>query len=793
MRKILWPLAAIIWLLVLALPLGPLPPLGKLLDFHAGIWAHRDFKWQDLHLKGLKNPVQVAIDSSGVPHLFAQNESDLYFAQGYIMASQRLFQMDLSTRSTSGHLAELVGDKGLVMDRFFVKFGMRQSVLKTTNDYMSNPHTAEMLSAFTAGVNSYIQSLTELPIEYKLLDQRPQPFDVSRIVQMARALTFSLTSGGNDYLLSHLRETLPVAKVLDLFPEFMPPEYSDYIFPGPWSKSKRAHEKPEDFKFVTHIKNFPDIPSPSKGNGSNNFVIGPAKSKTGHSILANDTHLDYSLPDIWFENQLSCPEFNTYGVSLPDVPGVVAGFTNDIAWGPTNGTTDALDYYEVEFTDDTHYLDHGQSNEAQVFPETITSSSGHSEPIDVVWTKWGPVIYREGRYGLVANWTGFTTKEEFKALRSLYDAHSAKECLDAFNTWNVPIQNWACADADNFGLTHGGLVPKRAIGEGRFIEQPTTTALQVSVERPTRLNPKEGYLRSANQRVVDDTFPNYMGWDYEEPFRGMRIRQLIEAQEKLNGEDLIRIQNDDYDLQAEMALPTLLKVIARDKLSIDQLAAIQALEKWDFHADAGKIEPSIYKSWFETLKYEIFHDDINLSEKPTFYPKDIRVIEIIKRVAQDPTDSDAEWIDDKMTPETETLSDIVTHSFKKSWSKLSDDLGSDSKRWTWQNYNVTKIPHVARLAGFGSSPLRMNGAGESVRSNRGKHGPVYKFVIELGPNRRAWMQVPGGESGDPLSPEFERNVKDWSQGVMRPVELYKDVDEAKAKGAQIIQLTPGEG
>ncbi|MGZ3722488.1 MAG: penicillin acylase family protein [Bdellovibrionales bacterium] len=796
----LWIVAAAFWLAALSRPLGPLPALGPLLmDLHSGVFQHSDFAWQNHKLPGLKEPVEIAVDAAGVPHIFARSEADLYYAQGYIMASQRLFQMDLSTRSVSGHLAELVGPKGLEMDRYFVKLGMRQSGLKTVNDYMANPQVADGINAFTAGVNFYIASLKNLPVEYKLLGVRPVPFDASRVIYMARALTYSLNARGDDYALSHLAQQISVAKVLDIFPEFMPPEFSDYVLPGAWSKTKRAAETPELFKFATHLKNFPKIPQPANGNGSNNWVVGPSKSKTGHSILANDTHLGLSLPGIWFENQLSCPQFNVYGVSLPDTPGIVGGFNQSTAWGPTNGTTDALDYYEVEFTSDDSlkYLDNGIEKEAQVFQETISSSSGAKENVDVIWTKWGPVLYREGRYGLAVNWTGFQPGNELGAVRKLYDSHDVKSCLAAFEQWRVPIQNFVCADADHIGILHAGFIPKREIGEGRFIEKAgeSKTELHVEIDKkyqPIRIDPREGYLRSANQRIVDQTYPYYMGWEYEEPFRGMQIRHLLEAQEKFSGEDLIRIQNDDYDSQASFTLPIMLKELQHSALQPEQQRWAEALARWDMHDRSASVEAALYKSWFLKLKHEIFDDEYDLPERKKLLPKDMRVAWMLKRVSENPQDSDAEWIDDKRTPEREGLPAIVTRAFQKSWDDLKTSFGPQPTLWTWKRYNNARVDHIAKIPGFGSPQLAMNGSAESVNGNRGWHGAVYKFVIELGPNRQAWVQTPGGSNGDPFSPEFERNVVDWSEGKMRKVKLYKDLNEAKAEGLNIFEFSPGE-
>jgi len=273
----------------------------------------------------------------------------------------------------------------------------------------------------------------------------------------------------------------------------------------------------------------------------------------------------------------------------------------------------------------------------------------------------------------------------------------------------------------------------------------------------------------------------------------MRIRHLLEAQEKLSGEDLIRIQNDDYDSQAEFMLPIMLKSVDRSHLTAEQAQWLKALDLWDKHDLSAQVEPSIYKSWYRTLKTEIFADEYSLPESKHFMPKDMRVAWMLKRVSENPEDSDAQWIDDKRTPEKETLPVIVTRAFENSWKKLAEDFGSNPQDWTWKKYINTKISHIAKLPGFGSPLLDMNGAPESVRGNQGWHGAVYKFVIELGPHLQAWMQVPGGNDGDPFAPDFERNVTDWSQGVMRKVEFYQNVADARARGATLVQFTPGGG
>jgi penicillin amidase len=776
----LWLVVGALWITFLARPWGKLPALGPLFDVRSGIWAHQQFQWQNTQIPGLKEKVRVAIDA----------QEDLYVAQGYIMAAHRLFQMDLSSRATSGHLAELVGEPGLAIDRFYTRLGMRQAVMQTTNAYEADPVGQLMMNSFVQGVNAYIRHMPSLPVEYKLLRKQPELFDASRIAQMAKALTFSLSGRNHSALLSHLQQQLGTEKVLDLFPEFLPNSLSDYILPGAWQKTERLPETADLFAFKTHLQHFPDMVQPARGNGSNNWAVGPSKSKTGHSILANDTHLSFSLPNIWFENQLSCPEFNVYGVSLINVPGVIGGFNPHTAWGVTNGTTAAFDLYEVEFTDETSYKykDGEHILAAEVLRETLKGADS-SEEIDVPWTKWGPVIYREGRYGLVGNWTGHLSGMEMRSVLKFAISKDIQGCLEALKDWRVPVQNLLCADQDHIAISHAGFVPVRAVGEGRFIEaagHSENYLRRALPEAPAllRKDPAQGYLRSANERVVDQTYPYYLGWEYEEPFRGMRIKQLLEGQEKFSGQDFIAMQNDDLDTEAQVILPDLLQQIDSKELSSEQREALEQLKKWDLHAKSAWVEPTLYRSWYYELRSEIFSDKYSLPEQKDFYPHDARIAWMLQRLSHDAKDSDAQWIGN--------LSQVVTQAYKKSWLKLTQDLGPDAKGWTWKRFIHTQIPHVAHIPGFGSELLGMDGAPESVRGNRGGHGAVYKLVVELGETPQAWIQVPGGNQGDPFATNYAAQVEEWSRGEMRKVDFYRGWEDAQKRATQVVEFSPGE-
>jgi len=782
---------AVAWSAFLAKGINSIPPVGKMLSVSEGVWAHRPAQLNNQRLEGLKEAVTVTFDQAGVPHFFAANENDLFMAQGFVMASQRLFQMDLITRITAGRLSEWFGERTQKTDEFFVKFGMRESGRRTLETFNQDAQTANLLNAFAAGVNAYISAATSLPPEYQILGVKPERWDVSRTVHMGKQLTFGLAGRSYDHYLSRIQQQLGTEKVLDLFPEFT--EIDDFVYPS-LGKARRRAEGPGDFNFVSKLKDVPFFPLPAAGNGSNNWAVSAKKSTTGASIMANDTHLGHTLPNVWFEVQLSVPEYNVYGVALTAIPGIVNGFNSKVSWGPTNGTTDVLDYFEVEFENETslryRYGDSWLDSDVQ--EERIGVRGESAVTLQVPWTKFGVIVHREGKLGLAAAWRGHHTQQELRAIHSLFAAKNVDECMAAFGVWSAPVQNFICADRHDVAIQPVGFLPKRKIGAGRFIMEgdPKHDILETPIteaEKPKVVRPQAGHVSSANQRQSDPYYPYYLGWDFEEPYRGIMIHRRLKEREKFSPEDMINMQNDDFDPQAELALPLMILALDEKKLTPEQAKFLDALGRWDYRDLAAHPAPGFFKEWFEQFKGAVFGEEYKV-QSSNFLPKDGRFIELLRRLTKTPGHADAQWVDNKLTPEKETLGDLALQGFTAAWVKFSTQQGPDPAGWNFKNWVRTRLPHVARLPGFGSEILAMNGGGESIRGNQGGHGAVYKIVVAHGDWPRAWISVPGGNEGDPFSVDYERGVREWADGKMRPVEFYPGLDEAKAKASRILVL-----
>ncbi len=771
---------------------GSLPALGPLLAVSGGIWDHQRVELSDQKLPGLRQPVTVIWDQNRVPHFFAEEESDLYRAQGFVMASQRLFQMDVLTRVTAGRLSELFGEKTVARDRFFIKFGMRESARRTLARYQSDERSRSAMKAFVEGVNAFITSRNYWGPEYKILGVKPELFDELRIIHMAKQLTFNLAGRSYDTYLSKIKQDIGVEPVLDLFPLFDPADLGDYIVSSD-SKNQVHVESAGDFPFVTRLQNVPYFPLPGAGQGSNNWAVSAKKSANGFSIFANDTHLSLTLPNIWFESQLVIPEFNVYGASLVAIPGLINGFNPFIAWGPTNGTTDVFDFYEMEFesASSNRYRNGEEWLEAEVQSEVLKIRGGREETLEVVWTKKGPLLHRENELALAGAWIGHQPDQELRAVRGLYQAKSIDECLESFKSWAVPIQNFICADAKDVAIQHTGFIPKRSRGQGRFIMDGRSDEIPfpASAERPKVVRPESGFVLSANQKVVGPGHPLYLGWDFEPPFRGMRIRELLMKKEKHSPESFIEIQNDIFNTVAKLTLPLMLAALDPDSLNEQQREIIDELRSWDYQDRALDRAPAVFWAWYGRLKAAIFGDEYQLPARE-FFPRDPRVIALLRNISQDPNHRDSVWVDDKLTPQKESVKEMVARAFQEGWSRLEEKQGKDPKQWSFKDWIQTRLQHIAFFPGFGSEVLPMDGGYQGLRGNKGRHGAVYKIVVQLGEWPEAWIQIPGGSTGDPFDPDYERHVGDWVEGRMRKAFYFKNIEEGKEQAAKVVVFSP---
>src|SRR5665213_1732517 len=379
---------------------GDIPPLGKFLNPSTGFWQNAESKnapaTEDLNLTGLQGKVVIRYDEHRIPHIFAQNDHDLYLAQGYVTARDRLWEMDVQTRQAAGRLSEVIGSKTLEIDRYHRRMGMVYGAENTLRGMMKDPVTKMMVMAYTEGVNNYVRQLTprDYPFEFKLLDYAPEEWKPINCAFLLKLMSETLAGGSDQFGMTNNLKRFGPAAVKELFPDY--PFHEDPIIPAgtKWDFNPLPVPKPST-GFLAQMTEGIHTKEIEPGVGSNNWAIAGGKSANGYPILANDPHLDLTFPSIWYQLQMASPTVNVYGVSLPGAPGIIIGYNQKISWGVTTVDADVLDWYQVKFKDKTknEYWYNNRWNPVKRRIEVI-NVRGEKPVIDtVIYTRHGPVVY----------------------------------------------------------------------------------------------------------------------------------------------------------------------------------------------------------------------------------------------------------------------------------------------------------------------------------------------------------------------------------------------------------------
>ncbi|MCB0391198.1 MAG: penicillin acylase family protein [Bdellovibrionales bacterium] len=780
---------------------GSIPPMGSFLNPFQGVWQNGILKKdRDLSFKELKESIFVQIDDHAVPHIFAKNNFDLYFAQGYLHAKDRLFQMDLSARAGSGRLSEIVGNKALDIDKFFISIGMREGARQSANAFLKDPLTNEAVTAYVSGINTYIDSLSfkDYPLEYKLLNAKPEHFTPLHIAQFLMIMSYRLAGKHFDLELTRVLKNYGKEKLYDLFPAYQN-DTSLIIDKGEIGRSIAS--KPNVFtdNFVSSFSEYDSYlnylagkPGEPEGfNGSNNWAVHRSKTKKGYNIVANDTHLSFNLPSVWYEMQLTNPETNMYGASFPGAPGIIIGFNQDITWAVTNATMDVMDFYEVEFRNNfSEYQIDGEWLPSKAIVDVIEVKSGKQMEYVTVWTEQGVVVDKKGNKGLVLAWIPHQETTELTSLLKLNRSHSLKDCLKYTKLFLAPSQNFICADKKDISITHNGKMAKKKVYQGSVILDGSKSKNYwheyiPSEEMPFMLNPKLNFVRSANQMAVDESYKYYLGWYYEDSYRGRRIRDILSQNNKFTVKDMQDLQNDILDYMAMDSLPYMISHLDTSGLSEAQNSLVNQLKSWDYSMSSDSYLPSVYYQWWSRLRDSIWQDQLWDGDRK-LVPQATRTIKLLRDLSLGKSKNqvnDLYWVDDIRTIDIkESLKDIATSSFRAMWNHMQKTYGEIGPAWNWEHINVLNIPHVAKIPGLGAKPEKINGSLKTVLANNRGHGPSWKMIVELGPTVEGWTNIPGGVSGNPFDPTYQHWVKGWSQGEMRKAHYWLDLqDKAQVK------------
>lgn len=768
-------------------------PLGKLLSPQQGIWqnaeaANSNFN-QQLVFPQLKGKVTAYLDERLVPHVFAENENDVYFVQGFLHAKFRLWQMELQTHAAAGRASEIIGNKALEHDREFRRLGMGYAAEVSLKEMEADTILKASCDAYTAGVNAYINGLkdNQLPIEYKLIGYKPEPWTNLKTALFLKYMSHELAGHEDDIEMTNAKTYFSAADFELLYPSKQDsldpiiPKGTIFTTPSLLIKKPRTADS-------TYLKNKGALVieehKPDKENGSNNWAVNGSKTKNGSPILCNDPHLGLNLPSLWFEMQLSTPAFNVYGATFPGAPGVIIGFNDHIAWGVTNGGRDVRDYYEITFKDDSRkqYWYNNAWKETEFRIENIKVKDSANYIDTVAYTVFGPVMYDKSfSGGRVANhkyysvkWAAHLPGKELLAFNLLNRAKNYSDYLTAIDNMHTPGQNFAFAakNGDIAMRTQGGW-PAKWKGQGDFIMPGTDSsfmwqAIIPANETPFQYNPSRGFVSSANQKPADSTYPYYLGRDYP-PYRGLIINRKLARLNNITVDDMMAMQTNNYDVFAEEARPVFLKNIIESQLDSTATRYLNMLKSWDLNNEASATGPTIFSILWKNFDSVVFTDEFKNAPHIIQHPFESSLLDGILR------DSNYKFLDNIETSKKETLADDVTEAFKNTVVNLKRVEASG--QLPWAKYKGTYVSHIAKIPAFSRMNLPVGGGAHSINAATANHGPSWRMIVSLTPETEAYGVYPGGQSGNPGSKFYDNFIDQWVAGKYYKLWMMKSSEQ----------------
>ena len=776
-------------------PLGPLPmPVGKFLSPQHGFWQNAEASSAsfdaDLFFPGLKGKADVYVDERLVPHVFAENDEDLYFIQGYLHAKFRLFQMDLQTKAAAGRASEIAGKKAINFDKEQRRLGMVYAAENAMKEVDKDPQSKAMFDAYTNGVNAYISSLkeSEIPVEYKLLDIKPEKWTNLRTALLLKMMAKMLSSGTENDLANTNAKAVFIPDELKMMYPQVPDSLEPIVPKGTvFDKPGIVPVKPvsADSLYFNNKETITahEISKPDINNGSNNWVVAGSKTQSGSPILCNDPHLELSLPSIWYEMQLQTPTSNTYGVSLPGSPFIIIGFNDSIAWGVTNAQRDVKDYYEIRFKDKTkeEYWFNGKWEKTIRKAEIIKVKGGKDIIDTVAYTIFGPLMFDESfsnelsnKRNLAVRWVAHDGSNEAATFYNLNRAKNYDEYAAAIKTFQCPGQNFVFASkGGDIAIWQQGKFPARWDRQGLYVMPGGDSnylwqGFIPQAENPHSKNPERGFLESANQRPVDSTYPYFIPGSYITA-RGITIERKLTTMTGITPADMMQLQQNYFNTMAEDVRGLLLQYVKENELNAAEKKYLDLVKNWDLMASPDSKGQTVYQCWMDSLMIGIWKDELSKANSLSHWPSEQTTMELLKK------DSVMKFIDDINTAQGESLFDIVTIALKKASVDLVKEEAAGKLGWA-KFKNPTVYHLIKDLKGFSRPGLNVGGNGNIINAVTHSHGPSWRMVVQMTTPTEAYGVYPGGQSGNPGSKYYDDYIDNWVNGKYNKLWFMRDGD-----------------
>ena len=753
-------------------------------------------------VEGLKQSVEILRDQWGINHLYAQNQHDLFFTQGYAAAQDRLFQFEIWRRQATGTVAEILGARELKRDIGTRLFKYRGDLDRELNHY--HPEGKAIIEAYVSGVNAYIKSVIntpeKLPLPFKILGIEPQPWtaevvisrhqgllgNIGQELEIGRAVALIGPEKVKDLLWLH-----PQEPVLDLDPKIDQQLLFEDLLTPYFAFRKGVQFEPRDLQpeyrtaeAISLLNQFNELSKDSLAIGSNNWVVAGSKTVDGNTYMANDPHRTIAVPSLRYMAHLVAPGWNVIGGGEPEIPGISIGHNGIGAWGLTVFRTDGEDLYQYELNpkNPLQYKYKGEWKDFKIIEEVVKVKDGPNETIKLYYSHHGPITYLNKKalkaYGVRCAWLEPGGSPYLASLR-MDQAQNWEEFRDACNYSHIPGENMIWADKNGtIGWQAVGIAPVRNHSSG-LVPVPGDGSYDWDgylpiIQKPNELNPKSGFIATANQNVTPEDYEhwNAIGFSWSDPYRGDRVNEFLESKNHLNMEDMRRLQTDVASLPARTLIPLLLE------LPLDpQLAQLQnKFSNWDQRLEPTSIEAGIYVAW---------EDEIQRLAHEKFVPENVkkhlgklqlkRILDWIQKPKDSPFKSDS------------SRNSFLMEAFKNAVGNLKKSLGEEPLQWQYgqEAYKHSSITHAlgavassqyAKKLNLPSLPRGGNAytPGSTGSNKRQSSGASFRMIVNTGD----WDATIGtnapGQSGNPDSPFYTNLYEDWAKDVYFPVYYSKE-------------------